>query len=97
MCNVHIVLRYGEFIASRALSNDTSKRILDGHSKVIAYRFGRHETLWPARRRTCPLGPARSSGEVCAEVSIVPRSSGALGYAQYMPEDIPLYSKEDTC
>merc|ERR1712216_263982 len=28
------------------------------------------------------------------KVSIVPRSSGALGYAQYMPEDIPLYSRE---
>jgi AFG3 family protein len=28
------------------------------------------------------------------KVSIVPRSSGALGYAQYMPEDIPLYSSE---
>jgi len=28
------------------------------------------------------------------KVSIVPRASGALGYAQYMPEDIPLYSKE---
>merc|ERR550514_1355561 len=28
------------------------------------------------------------------KVSIVPRSSGALGYAQYMPEDMPLYTKE---
>jgi len=28
------------------------------------------------------------------KVSIVPRSSGALGYAQYMPEDTPLHSKE---
>merc|ERR1719265_3068808 len=28
------------------------------------------------------------------KVSIVPRSSGALGYAQYMPEDMPLHSRE---
>lgn len=28
------------------------------------------------------------------KVSIVPRSSGALGYAQYLPEDMALYSKE---
>jgi len=28
------------------------------------------------------------------KVSIVPRSSGALGYAQYMPEDMPLFTKE---
>eukprot|EP00927_Polykrikos_kofoidii_P071123 TRINITY_DN6744_c0_g1_i2.p1 TRINITY_DN6744_c0_g1~~TRINITY_DN6744_c0_g1_i2.p1 ORF type:complete len:866 (-),score=183.97 TRINITY_DN6744_c0_g1_i2:64-2418(-) len=28
------------------------------------------------------------------KVSIVPRSSGALGFAQYLPEEISLYSKE---
>lgn len=28
------------------------------------------------------------------KVSIVPRSNGALGFAQYLPEDISLYSKE---
>jgi len=28
------------------------------------------------------------------KVSIVPRSSGALGFAQYLPDDITLYSKE---
>jgi AFG3 family protein len=27
-------------------------------------------------------------------VSIIPRSSGALGYAQYLPEEMALYSKE---
>ena len=28
------------------------------------------------------------------KVSIIPRSSGALGYAQYLPEEMALYSKE---
>jgi AFG3 family protein len=28
------------------------------------------------------------------KVSIIPRSSGALGYAQYLPEEMSLYSKE---
>merc|ERR1719410_3398707 len=28
------------------------------------------------------------------KVSIVPRSSGALGFAQYLPEEMSLYSKE---
>ena len=28
------------------------------------------------------------------KVSIVPRSNGALGFAQYLPDDITLYSKD---
>merc|ERR1719333_1751814 len=52
--------------------------------KVIAIHEAGHAVAGWFLEHTDPL----------LKVSIVPRSSGALGYAQYMPEDIPLYSNE---
>merc|ERR1719460_2812376 len=52
--------------------------------KVIAIHESGHAVAGWFLEHTDPL----------LKVSIVPRSSGALGYAQYMPEDIPLYSRE---
>jgi AFG3 family protein len=52
--------------------------------KVIAIHEAGHAVAGWFLEHTDPL----------LKVSIVPRSSGALGYAQYMPEDIPLYSRE---
>merc|ERR1719478_472127 len=52
--------------------------------KVVAIHEAGHAVAGWFLEHTDPL----------LKVSIVPRSSGALGYAQYMPEDIPLYSKE---
>merc|ERR1719235_2520714 len=52
--------------------------------KVVAIHEAGHAVAGWFLQHTDPL----------LKVSIVPRSSGALGYAQYMPEDIPLYSRE---
>merc|ERR1711904_626471 len=52
--------------------------------KVVAIHEAGHAVAGWFLEHTDPL----------LKVSIVPRSSGALGYAQYMPEDIPLYSRE---
>jgi AFG3 family protein len=56
----------------------------DHDRKVIAIHEAGHAVAGWFLEHTDPL----------LKVSIVPRSSGALGYAQYMPEDIPLYSRE---
>merc|ERR1719472_496770 len=56
----------------------------DHDRKVVAIHEAGHAVAGWFLEHTDPL----------LKVSIVPRSSGALGYAQYMPEDIPLYTKE---
>ena len=33
-------------------------------------------------------------GRLCTQVTIVPRSSGALGFAQYLPKEMKLFTKE---
>jgi ATP-dependent Zn protease len=52
--------------------------------KVIAYHEAGHAVAGWFLEHSNPL----------LKVTIIPRSKGSLGFAQYLPEEISLYSKE---
>jgi len=52
--------------------------------KVIAYHEAGHAVAGWFLEHSNPL----------LKVTIIPRSKGALGFAQYLPEEISLYSKQ---
>lgn len=52
--------------------------------KIIAYHEAGHAVAGWFLEHSNPL----------LKVTIIPRSKGSLGFAQYLPEEISLYSKE---
>ncbi len=69
----------------RIIGGLETKRILTiKEKKTVAYHESGHAVVGWMLEHSYPL----------VKVTIVPRSKGALGFAQYMPDDILLYSKE---
>jgi len=70
--------------------------------RVMAGLPKQNSLMSPAEKRTVALhesghaivGWFLENADPLLKVSIVPRSSGALGFAQYLPEEMALYSKE---
>lgn len=64
---------------------EKSKRLNPKEKKVVAYHEAGHAvSAW-----------FLEGADPIMKVSILPRSKGALGFAQFLPNDIALYSKEE--
>jgi AFG3 family protein len=61
-----------------------SKVLPPDEKRIVAYHEAGHAVV----------GWFREYAEPLLKVSIIPRGAGALGYAQYLPKDIQLYSKQ---
>jgi len=72
-----------------------SERIIGGMAKTNSL-MSKQERLVVAKHESghAIVGWFLEHTDPLLKVSIVPRSSGALGFAQYLPPDISLYSKE---
>jgi AFG3 family protein len=69
----------------RIIGGLETKRILSiKEKKTVAFHESGHAVVGWMLEHSYPL----------VKVTIVPRSKGSLGFAQYMPDDILLYSKE---
>ncbi|CAG9328821.1 unnamed protein product [Blepharisma stoltei] len=64
---------------------EKSKKLNPKEKKLVAYHEAGHAVS----------GWFLEGAEPILKVSILPRSKGALGFAQYLPRDISLYSKEE--
>merc|ERR1719411_2328655 len=81
-----IVLKHFEVAIERVVAGMEKKTQVLGkeEKKTVAYHEAGHAVCGWFLEHADPL----------LKVSIVPRSSGALGFAQYLPEEMSLYSQE---
>lgn len=63
---------------------ETKKLISPREKKTVAYHESGHAVVGWFLENSNPL----------VKVTIIPRSKGSLGFAQYIPDDLHLYSKE---
>jgi len=63
---------------------ETKKQITKKERKVVAYHESGHAVVGWLLEHSHPL----------VKVTIVPRSKGSLGFAQYVPDDVSLHTKE---
>jgi AFG3 family protein len=61
-----------------------TKRLADDERKIVAYHESGHAVVSWFRKHANPL----------VKVTIIPRSKGALGFTQYVPDNIKLHSRE---
>jgi AFG3 family protein len=63
---------------------ETKKLISPREKKTVAYHEAGHAVVGWFLENSNPL----------VKVTIIPRSKGSLGFAQYIPDDLNLYTKE---
>ena len=63
---------------------ETKKLISPKEKKTVAYHEAGHAVVGWFLENSNPL----------VKVTIIPRSKGSLGFAQYIPDDLNLYTKE---
>ncbi|KAI9149805.1 AAA ATPase afg3 [Blastocladiella emersonii ATCC 22665] len=90
-----VAARYGASCVTMAHFEQAIERVIAGlekkskvlspeEKKIVAYHEAGHAVVGWYMEHTDPL----------LKVSIIPRGSGALGYAQYLPKDLHLHSTE---
>jgi AFG3 family protein len=73
-----------ERASERVVAGLETKRLGDDERKIVAYHESGHAVVSWFRKHANPL----------VKVTIIPRSKGALGFTQYVPDNIKLHSKE---
>lgn len=74
-----------EIASERILAGlETRKLISPKEKKTVAYHEAGHAVVGWFLENSNPL----------VKVTIIPRSKGALGFAQYIPDDLNLHTKE---
>lgn len=74
-----------EIASERILAGlETRKLISPKEKKTVAYHEAGHAVIGWFLENSSPL----------VKVTIIPRSKGALGFAQYIPDDLNLHTKE---
>jgi AFG3 family protein len=78
-------LREFELATERVIGGLEKKTVITlNERKTVAYHESGHAVVGWFLENSNPL----------LKVTIIPRSKGSLGFAQYMPDEVSLYSKE---
>jgi AFG3 family protein len=73
-----------EKASERVVAGHEITRLSDDERKIVAYHESGHAVVSWFRKHANPL----------VKVTIIPRSKGALGFTQYIPDNIKLHSRE---
>ncbi|KAG1474532.1 hypothetical protein G6F56_000308 [Rhizopus delemar] len=101
--DIHNVCNEAALIAARRLKEDVEEKDFeDAIERVIAGLEKKSRVLSPEEKKTVAYHEAGHAvagwylkhADPLLKVSVIPRGSAALGYAQYLPKDQYLYSKE---
>ncbi|GAN09644.1 ATP-dependent metallopeptidase Hfl [Mucor ambiguus] len=101
--DIHNVCNEAALIAARHAKDDVDEKDFeDAIERVIAGLEKKSRVLSPEEKKTVAYHEAGHAvagwylkyADPLLKVSILPRSSGSLGYAQYLPKDQYLYSKK---
>jgi AFG3 family protein len=100
--DIHNVCNEAALIAARKLKEDVEEKDFeDAIERVIAGLEKKSRVLSPEEKKTVAYHEAGHAvagwylkyADPLLKVSVIPRGSAALGYAQYLPKDQYLYSK----
>lgn len=101
--DIHNVCNEAALIAARHLKDDVQEKDFeDAIERVIAGLEKKSRVLSPEEKKTVAYHEAGHAvagwylkyADPLLKVSVIPRGSAALGYAQYLPKDQYLYSKK---
>ncbi|CEJ01398.1 Putative Cell division protease ftsH [Rhizopus microsporus] len=101
--DIHNVCNEAALIAARRLKEEVEEKDFeDAIERVIAGLEKKSRVLSPEEKKTVAYHEAGHAvagwylkhADPLLKVSVIPRGSAALGYAQYLPKDQYLYSKE---
>ncbi|KAI8091472.1 peptidase family M41-domain-containing protein [Gilbertella persicaria] len=101
--DIHNVCNEAALIAARKMKEDVEEKDFeDAIERVIAGLEKKSRVLSPEEKKTVAYHEAGHAvagwylqyADPLLKVSVIPRGSAALGYAQYLPKDQYLYSKK---
>ncbi|KAG1466926.1 hypothetical protein G6F46_000918 [Rhizopus delemar] len=101
--DIHNVCNEAALIAARRMKEDVEEKDFeDAIERVIAGLEKKSRVLSPEEKKTVAYHEAGHAvagwylkyADPLLKVSVIPRGSAALGYAQYLPKDQYLYSKD---
>lgn len=78
-------MEHFEKASERVLAGlETSRSLSENEKKTVAYHESGHAIVGWFLKHCSPI----------VKITILPRSKGSLGFTQYVPDDLSLYSKE---